>query len=70
MTTQMLGGIPKLILALTHRRAMKSLRWMSIAVAVDTDVLMDEDYKLMVFVSSSDAIEDVINNAEVDGPDG
>ena len=39
-------------------------------MAVDTDVLMDEDYELMVFMSSSDAMKDVINNAEVDGPDG
>ena len=54
---------------------MRSLRWMSIATADDTHVLMDGDY-VMVFEPSTDAlmnvvnIVDVVNDVIVDGADG
>ena len=54
---------------------MRSLRWMSIATADDTHVLMDVDY-VMVFEPSTDAlmnvvnIVDVVNDVIVDGADG
>ena len=54
---------------------MRSLRWMSIATADDTHVLMDKDY-MMIFESSTDAlmnvvnIVDVVNDGIVDGADG
>ena len=37
---------------------------------VDTDVLMDEGHKMMVLGSSTDAMKDVVNDADVDGADG
>ena len=49
---------------------MRSLRWMSIAVVVDTDVLMGKDHEVMVFESSTDAMKDVVSDAEIDDPDG
>ena len=49
---------------------MRSLRWMSIALMVDTDVLMDEGHKVMVLGSSTDVVKNVLNDAEVDGTDG
>ena len=39
------------------RRAMRSLRWMSIAAVVGTGVLMDEDHKMMVLGFSTDAMK-------------
>ena len=54
---------------------MRSLRWMSIATADDTRVLMDGDY-VMVFEPSTDAlmnvvnIVDVVDDGIVDGADG
>ena len=37
---------------------------------VDTDVLMNEDHKVMVLKSSIDEMKDVVNNAEIDETDG
>ena len=76
-----MGRVPKLIFALIanlrwlNRRAMRSLRWMSIATADDSHVLMDGDY-VMVFEPSTDAlmnvvsIVDVVNDVIVDGANG
>ena len=55
-------------------RAMRSLRWMSIAAVDDTHVLMDEDHE-MVFEFSTDAPMntvnvDVVDDVIVDGTDG
>ena len=73
-----MGYFPKLAANLKwlNRRAMRSLRWMSIAVVDDTCVLMDGDHKpMMVLRLSTDALMDVVNNVdvfdgvEVDGAD-
>ena len=60
-----------------ERRAMRPLRWMSIAAVDGTCVLMGEDHKTMMILGfSTDALMDVVNNVdvfddvEVDGADG